>query len=214
MRHLIHLEEWNRKEQFKFFSTFDEPFFGITVTIDCTHAYSQAKQNGQSFFLYYLYRALQAANHIENFRYRIVDQEVYLYDQIHASPTINRPNGTFGFAYMNYHIDEATFIQHAQEEIKKTQESTALLPAITGENVIHFSAVPWLNFTSLSHARSFSFPDSSPKISFGKVTENQGILSMPVSIHAHHALVDGYHVGLFVEEFQRLMEEGEMGNEL
>ncbi|WP_353159234.1 chloramphenicol acetyltransferase [Myroides odoratus] len=207
MRHLINLEEWNRKEQFKFFSTFDEPFFGVTVTIDCTHAYAQAKQNEQSFFLYYLYRALQAANQIENFRYRIVDQQVYLYDQIHASPTINRPNGTFGFAYMNYQEHEHTFIQHAQEEIKKTQESTALLPAITGENVIHFSAVPWLNFTALSHARSFSFPDSSPKISFGKVTAHQGILSMPVSIHAHHALVDGYHIGLFVEEFQKLMEK-------
>ncbi len=205
MKHLINIETWNRKEQFAFFSTFDEPFFGITITVDCTTAYTHAKQKGQSFFLYYLYRALQAANHIENFRYRIADNQVYLYDHIHASPTINRPNGTFGFAYMNYYEDEETFIQRAQEEIKKTQESTVLLPATTGENVIHFSAVPWLNFTSLSHARSFSFPDSAPKISFGKVTENQGILSMPVSIHAHHALVDGYHVGLFVEEFQRLM---------
>ena len=207
MKHLIDIETWNRKEQFAFFSTFDEPFFGITVTADCTKAYANAKQKGQSFFLYYLYRALQAANHIENFRYRVVDNQVYLYDHIHASPTINRPNGTFGFAYMNYHTNENTFIQHAQEEIKKTQESTELLPATTGENVIHFSAVPWLNFTSLSHARNFSFPDSSPKISFGQLTENQGVLSMPVSIHAHHALVDGYHVGLFVEEFQRLMNE-------
>jgi chloramphenicol O-acetyltransferase type A len=34
---------------------------------------------------------------------------------------------------------------------------------------IHFSAIPWLNFTSLSHARSYTFPDSSP-ISFGKMT--------------------------------------------
>lgn len=207
MKHLIDIETWNRKEQFAFFSTFDEPFFGVTVAIDCTQAYTQAKEKGQSFFLYYLYRALQAANYVENFRYRIEDKKVYLYDEIHASPTINRPNGTFGFAYMNYHQEESLFIQHAQKEIKNTQESTELLPAITGKNVIHFSAVPWLNFTSLSHARSFSFPDSSPKISFGKVTENQGILSMPVSIHAHHALVDGYHVGLFVEEFQRLMNE-------
>jgi chloramphenicol O-acetyltransferase type A len=29
--------------------------------------------------------------------------------------------------------------------------------------------------------------------------------TMPISIHAHHALMDGYEVGLFVEEFQRLM---------
>ncbi len=28
---------------------------------------------------------------------------------------------------------------------------------------------------------------------------------MPVSIHVHHALADGYHVGLFVNKFQELM---------
>jgi len=34
---------------------------------------------------------------------------------------------------------------------------------------------------------------------------------MPVSIHVHHALMDGYEVGLFVEEFQRLMSiDGEV----
>ena len=35
--------------------------------------------------------------------------------------------------------------------------------------------------------------------------------SMPISIHVHHALMDGYEVGLFVEEFQKLMNlEGEV----
>jgi len=206
MKKEINLNEWIRKEQFAFFSKFEEPFFGLTVSVDCTIAYTQAKQKGQSFFLYYLYRALKAVNHIENFKYRIVNNQVYLYDKIHASPTINRANGTFGFAYMNYMENECAFIQHAQEEIKRTQESTELLPALTGENVIHFSAIPWINFTSLSHARSFIFPDSAPKISFGKMTENQGVFSMPVSIHAHHALLDGYHISLFIEEFQRLLQ--------
>ena len=85
------------------------------------------------------------------------------------------------------------------------QNSTGLVPAISGENVIHFSAIPWVDFTSLSHARSFSFRDSMPKISFGKVTEKEGVKSMPVSIHVHHGLMDGYHVGQFVDKFQELL---------
>ena len=28
---------------------------------------------------------------------------------------------------------------------------------------------------------------------------------MPVSINVHHALMDGYHVGLFIEKFQKLL---------
>ncbi len=30
---------------------------------------------------------------------------------------------------------------------------------------------------------------------------------MPVSIHGHHGLMDGYHIGLFVERVQELWNE-------
>ncbi|WP_265428467.1 chloramphenicol acetyltransferase [Chryseobacterium sp. YIM B08800] len=207
MKQLIKQEEWKRKDHFLFFSKFEEPFFGVNITIDCTLAYQQAKAKGNSFFLYYLYRSLKAANAIENFRYRIIDKEVYLFDQINASATINRPDETFGFSYMDYDKNEELFNQNAKEEIVRVQQSTGLIPAGSGENVIHFSAVPWFDFTSLSHARSFTFPDSCPKISFGKVTENNGKKLMSVSIHAHHGLMDGFHIGLFAEKFQELMNE-------
>lgn len=207
MKQLIKLDDWKRKEHFQFFSKFEEPFFGVTINIDCTLAYQQAKEKGNSFFLYYLYRALKAANAIENFRYRIIDKEVYLFDHINASATINRPDETFGFSYMDYHKNEEMFYQKAKEEISRVQQSKGLIPAGSGENVIHFSAVPWLDFTSLSHARSFTFPDSCPKISFGKITENNGKKLMSVSIHAHHGLMDGFHIGLFAEKFQELMNE-------
>lgn len=206
MKTLIDLEHWNRKEHFLFFSQFEEPFFGVTVNIDCTIAYQTVKQRGQSFFLYYLYRALKAVNEIEHFKYRIIDKQVYLFDCINASPTINRPNGTFGFSYMDYHENEDDFYAGALKEIDRVRASTELIPSVVGgENIIHFSAVPWINFTALSHARSFSFPDSTPKISFGKAVEHNGIKTMSVSIHAHHGLMDGYHIGLFVDRFQELM---------
>lgn len=207
MKHLININSWKRKEHFQFFSQFEEPFYGITINIDCTEAYNQTKAEGNSFFLYYLYRALKAANETENFRYRIIEEEVYLFDAINASATISRPDETFGFSYIDYQGNENVFIEEAQKEISRVQQSTGLVPAGSGENVIHFSAVPWLDFTSLSHARSFTFPDSCPKISFGKVTENNGKKTMPVSIHAHHGLVDGYHIGLFADRFQELMNE-------
>jgi len=203
MKRLIDIEQWNRKEHFLFFSQFEEPFFGVTVNIDCTQAYKIAKQQGNSFFLYYLFRALKTANEIENFRYRIIDKQVYLFESINASPTINRPNGTFGFAYMDYCQNENDFYMEALEKIELVRKSNDLMPAVSGENVIHFSAIPWIDFTALSHARSFYYPDSSPKISFGKVTENNGIKTMPVSIHGHHGLMDGYHVGLFIDGFQK-----------
>ncbi|WP_224997126.1 chloramphenicol acetyltransferase [Cesiribacter sp. SM1] len=207
MKTLFNIEGWSRKEHYHFFSRFEEPFFGVTVTVDCTKAYHLVKEKKQSFFLYYLYRALKTANEIENFRYRIIDDKVYLFDQINASPTISRANNTFGFAYLDYHKEEPIFYEKALQEIDKVQKTNSLVTAAPSENVILVSALPWLNFSALSHARSFSFPDSSPKISFGKVTEKQGQKTMPVSIHVHHGLMDGYHVGLFVDRFQELLNE-------
>lgn len=207
MRTKIDTALWERREQYAFFTKFTEPFFGITVQVDCMMAYKKAKDNGDSFFLTYLYDALRATNEVEAFRYRIVDNEVYLYDEVHASPTINRPNGTFGFAYMNYYTDRGIFFTEAKKEIESVQSSNTLLPASNSENVLHISALPWLDFTSMSHARNFDFPDSCPKISFGKVVEENGCKRMAVSIHGHHALMDGYHVSQFVERFQELLNE-------
>jgi chloramphenicol O-acetyltransferase type A len=156
MKHEIDLMKWNRKEHYEFFTQFEEPFFGITVTVDCTLAYRNAKEREASFFLFYLYRALKAANSIEPFRYRIIDKKVYVFDQVHASPTIDRPDGTFGFAYLDYHEEEPLFYQIARKVIAEVRQSKGLHPAVSGENVIHFSAMPRLDFTSLSHARSYS----------------------------------------------------------
>lgn len=208
MKHKLDIENWGRKDHFHFFNQFEEPFFGVCLTVDCTAAHRIAKQNGESFFLNYLHHSLTAANLVEPFRYRIADGEVWVHDRVHASPTINRPDGTFGFAYMDFFEDFQVFKVAAQAEIERVQGSTGLVPAVSGENVIHYSSVPWLNFTAISHARSFSFKDSCPKVSFGKMTEQNGQKTMPVSIHVHHALMDGYHVGLFVECFQDLMSAG------
>lgn len=93
----------------------------------------------------------------------------------------------------------------AQSEVARVQQEVGLVPGTAGQDMIHFSAIPWLDFTALSHARSFSFRDSCPKISFGKMTEREGRKTMPVSVHGHHGLMDGYHIGLFADRFQQYM---------
>ncbi|MCX2450977.1 chloramphenicol acetyltransferase [Pedobacter sp. PLR] len=207
MTQILDLNTWSRKDHFHFFSQFEEPFFGVTVNVDCTIAYATAKAKGISFFLHYLHKSLQAANYVPSFRYRIVEDQVWIYDQVNASPTIGRADGSFGFSYMDYHEDFSEFKVIAEKEMETVRNSTSLFPAGSGDCVIHYSALPWVDFTSMSHARSFTFADSNPKISFGKLTESEGKRTMPVSIHVHHALMDGFHVGQFIERFQELLNE-------
>jgi chloramphenicol O-acetyltransferase type A len=207
MKTLLDLENWNRKEHFLFFKQLEEPFFGITTTIDCTKGYETAKQLGTSFFVYYLHKTIAAVNAIESFRYRIIDNEIYIYDSIDVSATIMRDDKTFGFSLIEYSGDFEIFAANTFKEIERIKNTPGLFTReFSSENVIHFSAIPWVNFTSLSHARSYTFPDSCPKISFGKmIIDQDGKRTMSMSIHVHHGLMDGYHVGQFVDCFQELM---------
>lgn len=208
MKSYIDIDRWPRKDHFFFFKKFSEPFFGITTEVDCTAAYHLAKQLDISFFLLYLHRSLVAANSIEAFRCRIEGDQVACYDTVNASPTVPRPNGTFGFSYMEYLEAFSDFYPLALAEMERVSQETSLIPAANNENVIHYSALPWINFTAISHARQYGTPDSIPKISFGKVHDENNKKLMPVSIHVNHALVDGYHVGKYIELFQELMEGG------
>ena len=56
MKQLIDLENWNRKEHFKFFSAFDDPFFGITTLVDFTNTYIKVRmRKNLSFCTLYIF---------------------------------------------------------------------------------------------------------------------------------------------------------------
>lgn len=207
MKTKIDLDTWVRKEHFQFFNRFEEPYWSAVVNVDCTIAYQKAKASGISFFLYYLHCCITAVNQVEAFRYRAFGNEVFIYDDVDISATIMRPNGTFGFSFIKYQPALVDFIAGAKAEIERVQAETGLPMMTFDENIIHASALPWVNFTALTHARSFTHRDSIPKISFGKVTEHGGVKNMPVSVTVHHGLMDGYQVGQFIDLFQVLLNK-------
>lgn len=208
MRQALDLASWPRREHFAFFRAFTEPFFGVTVEVRCDVAWRGAKARGDSFYLTYLHAALQAANEIEPFRYRIEGNAVWRYDRVDVSATVGREDGTFGFSYIPFDPRFDVFATAAATEIARVRATSGLALPTTDAAVIHASALPWLQFTGLSHARHHGWPDASPKLSFGRVFERDGARMLPVAIHVHHALMDGLHVGLFVDRLQALLEPG------
>ncbi len=203
----LDIKTWNRRAQFEFFKEYEEPYFGVCVPIDVTIAYQEAKRKGRSFFLTYIHATVKAANHVESFRYRISDDKVVVHDLLNASVTLSREDHTFGFSYIYYDENFEVFTANAKSEMDRVSMSYELFPSQSSDDVLYLSALPWLDFKFTSHARAFNRKGSAPMISYGKMTEDNGRFSMPVSIHVNHALVDGYHVGLFVDKFQEILNE-------
>jgi len=179
-----------------------DPYFAVTIPFEVGNAYRFAKSKKISFFAKYLHDCMKAVNSVENFRYRIVDDTIVEFKIIHASPTMMRTDNTFGFSFIKYHEDLNVFITNLNAEKDRIQNSKDLYPPTNSLDCIHCSALPWFSFTGHKEPVSEAI-DSVPKIAFSKTYKKENKLMMNVSIGVNHALVDGYHVGLFAENFQK-----------
>ena len=203
MKQKIDIEQWDRKEHFMFYSRFKEPYHGVNVQVDITALKHYCKQANESLFIAYVHRAIIAVNAIEAMRYRIIDGDVYLYDTTHVTATIDRKQVPFGFSFVAFDPDFENFKKAATAEFTRVRNSNGLDLSAGRENVVHFSALPWIEFTGITHARDLEGSDCSPKITFGKITQKEGRWLMPMSVHVHHGLVYGKDVADFIDAFQR-----------
>jgi chloramphenicol O-acetyltransferase type A len=206
----LDLSTWKRRAHFDFFRAYELPFWNVTVDVDVTGLSARsAAPGGPSFFLSTLHAALAAANEVEELRQRIRGGDrVVVHERIHGGSTVMRPDETFAFAYFDFVPDYPRFAERASDVLGAVRSSSgALEPRPERDDLIHFSVLPWITFSSFQHARRLERGDSVPKIVFGRHRELGGRRLMPVSIEVHHALVDGLHVGRFFEHFQARLDQ-------
>src|SRR4030095_15411676 len=134
-----------------------------------------------------------------------------IHEVIHGGSTLLLPNDTFSFVYFDYDSHFRIFALKTYRAIKDVRSGTGeFLPRDDHDALIHFTTLPWISFTSFSHARNWGRDDSVPKIAFGRFTKMEGRLLLPMSVEVHHALMDGLHVGRFVNHMEAALVEPEI----
>ena len=200
----IDLATWKRKEHFEFFSKMASPTFGIVTEVDCDECFKNSKENGISFFASYLHKSMIAVNAVDELRYRIIDDEIIEFEKIHAGVAIGRDDETFGFGFVNFSSDFETFNAELENEIIAVRNCSGL--RLNNDDIkkdlIRHSTIPWNSFSGLLHPTNFDQKESVPKITFGKFIFREGKRMLPISIEAHHGLVDGVHIAKYLNEFQ------------
>jgi len=202
----FNVENWGRQKAFDFYKNFDDPYFNLTVNVDVTKLLSNCKKNKQSFFLTTLHTALIAVNAVDNFKMRFYGNGVKIYDVIHGGSTLFYDDESFGFGYYDFCESRNEFIVKSQKIIAEANAQKSFNPSEGRDDLIYFSALPWVSFTSFKHAQDKLINASIPRITFGKYFAKNDIYMMPVNIEVNHALMDGYHVGLFVKHFQKELD--------
>lgn len=203
----LDLSTWPRREAFEYFRGFDKPYFNVCTRLDAAPLKAAVAARGiGSFSLACHYVALRLANQQEPLRLRLEGGRVRIHDSLQGGATVLRDDESFGFAYLEPHADWAAFAAQGARAIAAVRHRNAAFePRVDDTAVIHFTTLPWIAFTSFSHARNWGREDSVPKISFGRIEPDGARLWLPFSVEVHHALMDGLHVGRYIEGMEAVL---------
>ncbi len=207
MKKNIDLNTWNHKEHFLLFQKYAVPFWSVSANVDVTHAYRWSKEHNKSFAATYHGAATKAVNEIEALRIRIENDLLVLFDTIHLSTTIARPDGTFGFSFTKFDEIFEAFHEAFIIETERVKAESGLKSPYTDIDVIYCTVLRNIRFTSMEHAHGLGDGAAMPYLAFGQMFEESGKLMLPTSLRVHHSLVDGQHVGQFYERMETILNE-------
>jgi chloramphenicol O-acetyltransferase type A len=205
MRYLD-LETWSRREHFNLFRTWTYPHFNFCANVNIAKLYSEAKNQEISITIAIVYILSRAANEISEFRYRIRGNAVVEHEIIHPSTTILIKNDLFTFCPMKYTPDFKKFAEEAVIQFTKIKDRPSL-EVPENDDQLFMTSIPWVSFTSFMHPIFLDPVDSVPRFAWGKFFQEGDELKMPLSVQAHHALMDGFHMGNYYHQVQEYFEK-------
>lgn len=199
------MEEDPRSGQFAYFRAMADPWAGITVEVDITEFH--AALDGRPFFLSFLYALARAANAVPELRRRLLDGQVVEFDRCCPSYTAMKDSGVYVYCLVDSGLlPYEDFLTDGKRRQAEALKGEGL--AESGDPLSNFfvSCVPWLAYTQLKHPVTGP-EDTNPRFSWGKFTEMNGRVTMPVTIFVNHALADGLHIAQFYENLNQELAE-------
>lgn len=202
----LDLENYPRRDHFAYFCGMAYPYVGLTAEMDVTGLKDAAKNAGGTFFLACLYAAAKAANAVPELRQRIVEGKIAQFDHCDTSHTVLLPDGTYRYCRMDCRMPLSEFLSVGTLAQARAKQGSGIDLEADETELLFVSCIPWVRYTALVQPTPCP-ADSNPRITFGKYETENGTTKMPLTILAHHGLVDGAHLGRFFDYFQREVQK-------
>lgn len=204
MKKIIDLENYPRRSHYAFFKNMAYPYVGLTANVEVTNLVQYAKAQGGSSFLACLWAAANAANRVPELRQRMVGEQIIEFDHCDTAHTVALEDHTFCNCRTDCRMELPDFLVYGKARQQEAAKNHGFAATTTDETgLIFLSCVPWVTFTQVIQPSPIP-ADSNPRIVFGKYFREGQKLLMPLHIQCNHALVDGYHLGRFFEEFTNI----------
>lgn len=203
----IDLSQYPRRRHFEYFSSLQYPYVGVTSNVDVTGLVPFCKQRGYSFYLVFLHLAALAADSVPEFRRRIRSGGIVEYDACPTSHIELLANGTYCYCTLRHNLKLDEYMPYAESTRRQCREAGSIEEDDDVESMYFISTLPWVHYTALIQPVAGG-EESNPRITWGKFEDDaHGRRQLPVSILAHHALVDGIHIAQFYQSLEKLIQE-------
>ncbi len=202
----VDLASWPRREIFEFFSPISNPFYAVSFRLDVTKLRAFTKARGLSFYHSLIWLCTRAMERVEAFSYAISDGRVVRLPGRRPSFThLPKDSEQFQIVTLPCEGSLEDFCAAAKEKAESQDFFIDLKDE--GIDMIFFSCLPWLDVTGLTNERNQDADDAVPRIAWGRYVEENGRWTLGMSLEVNHRFIDGLHIGQFVKELEKNMEE-------
>lgn len=203
----IDLRQYPRRQHFEYFKSLQYPYVGVTNPVDVTDLVKYCKAERCSFYLLFLHIAALAADEVRELRQRIHDGGIVEYRECPTSHIELLDDGTYCYCTLRHHMPLQAYLSYAEEARKRSREKGSLEEEENPEKLYFISTLPWMQYTALIQPVAGG-EESNPRITWGKFQKDFcGREQMPVTLLAHHGLVDGMHIAQFYENLDKKIQE-------
>ena len=203
---------WPRAQEFHYFAKMAPTGYSICMEMDVTALRKALKERGRKFFPAYLYLITRLVNGQQEFKTAVKDGVPGFYETLTPLyACFHEDDKTISLMWTEFSLSFAAFHSSYINDAKEYGGNHGILskPSLPPENSYIVSCVPWISFSSFSLHSYAAGEYYFPSVEAGKFFERNGRTFMPLSVTAHHAATDGYHMSLFFNELQSLMNSPE-----
>jgi Chloramphenicol O-acetyltransferase len=149
---------------------------------------------------------MSSIHELENFRFRIADDEVVLFKNADPCFTvIDADTDLFYIAVAEASGDFSRFDRAVEQAEKRALEDKCLSEKRL--DLIYMTCLPWVDFSELLQPIFINAADSIPRLAWGKFKKAGNRVEMPFTVTGHHGFIDGIHIARLIESVGRKIEE-------
>ena len=207
----IDRENWYRKEYFEHYLQ-QQTTFSMTNDINISILLKNIKKKKYKLYPAFIYMVTKTVNSHREFRtcFNSEGKLGYWEEMIPSYTIFDNESSMFSSIWTQNSSSFAEFYDMYQDDVKKYNSSRNLFPKLPiPANNFPISMLPWSSFTGFNLNINNGGDFLLPIITAGKYSKKENGIFLPISIQLHHAVCDGYHASVFMNNLQKLADESE-----